>query len=264
MSLNVSGGKVGWSTPSFSAKGPVTIGTLWCPDWFGGSTLMWIAYKADNFQCHSQYSETNNMWSEAIHASMGYGDVSNPPKWSWFVLTASSPSAVPRMHYGAYAETGDLTWIHADCDGSWPSRADSVDFNIGDPFGGTSRGNFAVSVGYEFGMTDAEVESIFERSSSQLLAAGPDLMFHWPEADGVAWDDQAGDAILLSARVSGPWAPSADPPGFDFALAPPRTGQPKIWNGTQWVNHPLKVWNGSAWVEHPVKGHDGTDWVLSK
>lgn len=52
-----------------------------------------------------------------------------------------------------------------------------------------------------------------------------------------------------------------------LGVAPPppaRTGQPKIWNGTAWVNKPLKVWDGSAWNEKPVYGYDGTEWVLSK
>lgn len=46
--------------------------------------------------------------------------------------------------------------------------------------------------------------------------------------------------------------------------APERTGKPKAWSGSEWVNHPLKIWNGSAWVANPVYGYDGSDWVLSK
>lgn len=40
-------------------------------------------------------------------------------------------------------------------------------------------------------------------------------------------------------------------------------GRPKIWNGSSWVEKPLKVWNGSSWVEKPVKVWNGSSWVLA-
>lgn len=44
---------------------------------------------------------------------------------------------------------------------------------------------------------------------------------------------------------------------LDYVAVPSLTGQPKVWNGSAWVNKPIKVggvaktmkrWNGSAWV----------------
>lgn len=43
-----------------------------------------------------------------------------------------------------------------------------------------------------------------------------------------------------------------------------RSGKPKVWNGTDWVQHTAKVWNGSSWDAASMSGHDGTDWVVSK
>lgn len=38
------------------------------------------------------------------------------------------------------------------------------------------------------------------------------------------------------------------------------TGRPKIYNGSTWVNKPLKRWTGSAWVEEPMYYWNGTNW----
>jgi hypothetical protein len=34
-----------------------------------------------------------------------------------------------------------------------------------------------------------------------------------------------------------------------------------VWNGSAWVERPVKVWNGSAWVQKPVKHWDGSSWA---
>jgi hypothetical protein len=34
-----------------------------------------------------------------------------------------------------------------------------------------------------------------------------------------------------------------------------------VWNGSAWVEKPVKVWNGSAWVQKPVKHWDGSSWA---
>ena len=39
------------------------------------------------------------------------------------------------------------------------------------------------------------------------------------------------------------------------------TGRPKFWNGSAFVQKPLKVWTGSAWVEKPVKVWNGSAWT---
>jgi hypothetical protein len=39
-------------------------------------------------------------------------------------------------------------------------------------------------------------------------------------------------------------------------------GQPKVWDGTQWVRKPVKVWDGTQWVIKPVKVWDGNAWKI--
>ena len=39
-------------------------------------------------------------------------------------------------------------------------------------------------------------------------------------------------------------------------------GRGKVWNGSAWVEKPVKVWNGSAWVEKPIKFWGGSAWAL--
>jgi hypothetical protein len=65
-----------------------------------------------------------------------------------------------------------------------------------------------------------------------------------------------GRGYAQQARViARPVAPVAAPPG---------TGQPKVWDGSAFVNKPAKVWDGSAWVEKPVKVWSGTAWVSAR
>jgi hypothetical protein len=47
------------------------------------------------------------------------------------------------------------------------------------------------------------------------------------------------------------------------SVVPPsaeRSGRPKVWNGTSWVNKPSKYWTGSAWVEKPMKLWSSSAW----
>jgi hypothetical protein len=34
-----------------------------------------------------------------------------------------------------------------------------------------------------------------------------------------------------------------------------------VWNGSAWVDKPVKVWTGSAWVQKPVKVWNGSSWI---
>lgn len=47
-------------------------------------------------------------------------------------------------------------------------------------------------------------------------------------------------------------------------VPPGRSGKAKVWNGTEWVQHPAKVWNGSSWEPAKLKVYDGTDWIIAK
>ena len=46
-------------------------------------------------------------------------------------------------------------------------------------------------------------------------------------------------------------------------VVPPGVGLIAVWNGSAWVQKPVKYWNGSAWIEKPVKYWNGSAWVLS-
>jgi hypothetical protein len=35
----------------------------------------------------------------------------------------------------------------------------------------------------------------------------------------------------------------------------------EVWDGSAWVEKPVKVWDGSAWVQKPVRTWDGSVWV---
>lgn len=47
-------------------------------------------------------------------------------------------------------------------------------------------------------------------------------------------------------------------------LTTARTGKAKVWNGSTWVQHPVKRWSGTAWELHPAKGWTGFQWLIGK
>ena len=49
---------------------------------------------------------------------------------------------------------------------------------------------------------------------------------------------------------------------YEYTPPPPPTGTMKWWNGSTWVEKPVKVWNGSAWVTKPVKRWTGSAWEI--
>ena len=52
-------------------------------------------------------------------------------------------------------------------------------------------------------------------------------------------------------------------PTISITEAAPAGGKFKWYNGSSWVEKPVKVWTGSAWVEKPLKVWTGSSWVLS-
>jgi hypothetical protein len=92
--------------------------------------------------------------------------------------------------------------------------------------------------------------------------------------DGTTWTNiwsRVAGGTLTSVIVfveCGQWQTEADvSSGYIDNVnytVPSRTGQPKYWNGTAWVNKPAKYYNGTAWVVKPAKVWNGTSWVLAK
>lgn len=257
---NAGNAHVSISTPGAIAhlpNGAFTIGFLHKFKIFEGSGNMFYAYRPDGF-CTFNVFIDGDVW--VAFNSFDSNFPTGPEDWHWVVVTRDAVAEPARAHVASYSESGGLTWMHGDCDGAHPITGDMNRLSIGDEFGPIMRGNMAVLTAYMTEMSDAQVESTFLRSSSQLLAASPDFFLHWPEADGVVFDELVGGGEVVPGTLTGAWSVTPDPPGYDFSLAPARAGRIKI----DGVAYPTKVWNGSAWVEHPVKGYNGTDWVLSK
>jgi hypothetical protein len=49
-----------------------------------------------------------------------------------------------------------------------------------------------------------------------------------------------------------------------LAIAIHIPGRLNVWNGSAWVEKPVKVWSGSGWIEKPVKIWNGANWDLHK
>lgn len=245
--------------------GPFTVAVLFKNLPFQAA-FIWYAYRPDNFSNWNLYSD-GDLWYNFLQwdGNLDFSD----EFWRWFVITGDSGTYTPTYSVGEYAATGALSWQH----GSFSSTQNfhnSIDrFSIGDEFGNGFRGELACLTSFDVKMDPTTIEATFERSSADILAANPLFFVHWPEADGAAGPfqdlsrDSGGD---LNGGVetirAGTWSASDDPPGFNFLLG--RSGKPKIWNGSSFVQHQAKAWSGSLWVPHRMLGHDGTDFIASK
>lgn len=67
------------------------------------------------------------------------------------------------------------------------------------------------------------------------------------------------DVQLFDEAVLGP-----DIPALMDPVVGGRSGKPKVWNGSSWVQRQAKIWNGSAWVNAKMNSFDGTDWITAK
>jgi hypothetical protein len=223
------------------------------------STQVWFAYEPANFSQLTLYFD-GDMW-ESFKTWDANLDISTPI-WRWLVVSRGASAGVHRAHAATLTSSGALSWTHADFDGSRPNFNPIDRFSIGDEFGTGFRGDMGVLAAFTSELDDAGVESVFARSSADILAANPQFFVHFPEADGAdgPFTDLAGAGV--ETIHTGSWTASDDPDGYSFSLG--RSGQPKIWNGSSWVKHQAKTWTGSLWVPHAMKGHDGSSFVASK
>lgn len=252
------------TAPAAGGIGPgaYTVAALHMPYPFNPNTI-WVAYESTNFSYRSLYFD-GDMWVPQ-QAHTNAPSFANPPVWYWLVVTKSAASPVaPRAHYAVYTGSGGLVWVHVDVVSTQIIRSSINRFSIGDEFGNPYKGNLACLTAFTRMMTDAEVETTFARSSLNIMAANPQFFVHWPSASGIStpFTDIAGGGV--ETIRTGVWDVSADPPSYNFSLAPARSGFAKVWNGTSWVPHQGKTWNGTAWVNHPIKGYDGANWITAK
>lgn len=238
-----------------------TTAALYMPNLFGGSSMMWRAYNPSNFSQRGLFCD-GDMWMPTEQADTNIPSFGNPANWYWFVTSKDSVTEAPRAHWAVYNSSGVLNWTHLDALSTQAAAAAIDRISIGDEFGTQFRGNIACLAIFLTEMTDAAIESLFLRSSADIMAASPEFFVHWPQADGIGspFHDIAGGGV--ETIRSGNWDVSADPPGFSFALG--RSGKPKTWDGTSWVQHVPKVWNGTGWSTAKLNGATVGGWITSK
>lgn len=239
-------------------QGAKTVAILYKNIAFAGSQI-WYAYDASNFSQLNLYFD-GDMWESFLQWDVSV-DISSSIWW-WLVISrGASPGAV-RGHIAPYSSSGAMSWTHGNFPGSRGNYNATNRLCLGDEFGSGFRGDAAVLTAFTSEMNDAAVEATFVRSSVDILAASPQFFVHFPEAAGVGdpFSDIAGGGIEIIH--TGDWTATADPPGYVFSLG--RSGKPKVWNGTDWAEHPAKVWDGTSWNVHPVKGYNGTEFIASK
>jgi hypothetical protein len=231
------------------------------PNLFGGSATIWRGYDASNFSHRGLYVD-GDMWLPNEQADTNIPSFGNPQTWYWFVVTKASVDEAPRSHWATYTSSGALTWVHLDAATVQVVRSPTNRLCLGDEFGSAFKGNIACLAAFAAEATDSAIESLFVRSSLNVLSASPQFFAHWPQAAGIGspFADIAGGGV--ETVRTGNWDVSTDPPGFDFSLG--RSGKPKVWNGSSWVQHQAKSYDGSLWVPSKMNGVSGSGWIMSK
>jgi hypothetical protein len=241
--------------------GAYTVAALYMPNTFDSSATIWKAYTSSNFSQRGLYCD-GDMWLPSQQADTNIPSFSNPQQWYWFVITKAAITEAPRAHWAVYNASGTLTWSHLDASSNQASDSNINRICLADEFGDEFKGNIACLTAFSHEMSDVEIEELFLRNSSFIIAANPQFFVHWPESIGLGspFQDIAGGGI--ESIRSGSWSMSSDPPGFDFNLG--RSGKPKIWNGSSWNQHQAKSWNGSLWASSNMNGATAEGWVTSK
>jgi len=142
--------------------------------------------------------------------------------WRWYVITKPAGSAHYRYHY---ADLSTLTWVHGESNSSanQPDRAAVVAFSTWSVYAlGFDSGDMAVMAGFNYTMTDQQVQDACTKILRNLYAAAggaPKIGWSFPEkmyANGALFGDftQGGGNETLRQLT----ASSADPPGFDMGI----------------------------------------------
>jgi len=242
-------------------SGAYTAAALFMPNLFGGSATIWQGYDATNFSHRGLYVD-GDMWCLSQQADTNIPSFGNPQQWYWLVVSRAAAVEAPRAHWAVYDPTNPMSWTHLDALSTQTVRPDITRVCLGDEFGAAFKGNIACLAMFTTELSDSTIAALFTRSSADILAATPQFFAHWPQADGVpsTFSEIAGGGV--ETVRSGNWAVSADPPSFNFALG--RSGKPKVWDGSAWVQHTAKVYSGSTWDPHKMNGATAGGWITSK
>ncbi len=251
------------SSPSAGGvgSGAYTTAALFAPNLFGGSATIFQGYDASNFSHRGLYVD-GDMWCLNEQADTNIPSFGNPAQWYWLVVSKAATTVAPRAHWAVYDGTNPMSWTHLDALTTQTPRSAITRLCLGDEFGAAFKGNIACLAAFTTELSDSTISALFAKSSADILAAAPQFFAHWPQADGVGspFHDIAGGGV--ETVRSGNWAVSADPPGFNFALG--RSGKPKVWNGSTWVQHTAKVYSGSTWDSHKMNGAVSGSWITSR
>jgi hypothetical protein len=241
--------------------GAYTVAVLYKTIVFVSATMIWRAYQADNFSRRGLYVD-GDMWVVNEQADTNIPTFSDPTKWHWLVVSKGSSNEPPRAHWALYQESGPMAWSHVDALSSQSNQSPINRVCLADEFGDSFRGHIACLAAFETELSDVEIETYFEASSSAIMSAFPGFFVHWPLAEGLGspFVDIAGGGV--ESIRSGSWDMTADPPGFDFSLG--RSGRPKVWSGSVWDRHQAKSWSGSMWVPSEMSGATAEGWIASK
>lgn len=250
------------SAPSAGAvtQGARTVGVL-LKNLVNSATQVWFGYDVGDFSQFNLYFD-GDIW-ESFQTWDSNFDISTPI-WRWIVLTRGSDPGPVRAHVATYTASGGMTWSHQNLSGSRNNYNPITRFTIGDQFGSGFRGDIHVLSAHTTEMNDASVQSVFARSSAEILATSPQFFVHFPEASGASgpFQDIAGGGVEDTDLRTGAWTASTDPPNFISTLG--RSGKPKTYSGSSWDAHPAKEWDGASWNPRPMLGYDGTDFIASK
>jgi hypothetical protein len=251
------------SAPSAAAvgSGAYTVAALYMPNIFGGANMLWHGYQSNDFS-HTGLYVDGDMWCPNEQADTNIPSFGNPQQWYWFVVSKAAVTEAPRAHWAVYTSSGSISWTHLDAGTAQGVFSNINRFCLGDEFGVQFRGNIACFSAFTSELTDSQIESLFVRSSSDIMAAAPQFFMHWPQADGLGspFQDIAGGGV--ETIRTGNWDVSTDPPGYNFTLG--RSGKPKVWNGSSWVQHQAKSYDGSSWPACKLAGATVGGWVRSQ
>lgn len=141
--------------------------------------------------------------------------------------------------------------VHTPALGTGTGTAMSV-ASIADP------GAAGVWVQGNFGWSDASSAAVATHTAPAGLAEASESS----AADSSWYSAQAISVGLKATSVAGTLSSSETWGGIAFVIkAQSSSTLLKSWNGTSWIEKPVKVWDGAVWTTKPMKRWNGVSWV---
>lgn len=171
-------------------------------------------------------------WFGVADFTSGFGS------WSlntWYLLGQSKPAGSNpyRWHYWAYAADGSGTKTHADTaphnhgDGSAIAA-----IRLGDEPNKQHWGEIALAAVWKRALSDTDFEALCGNTASAFMNLGtgaPDALWLCNVSNPASIVDATGNGANATGIVGSPTGNGADPPSFDYSLAPPASPIPAPW-----------------------------------